>query len=124
MRFNHCIFHCLEESRGTIGLDQMLTMKSRSILINSTRGGIVDERALVEVLKNKYRPRAALDVFEKEPYTGPLKEFNERLFTPPIWARAIDCRARMEMEAADEVLRIFKNRALFGEGSVAEYGKD
>lgn len=78
--------HCpLEEStRNLIGAKQLQRMKPTAYLINTSRGGIVDEAALGEVLKKRAIAGAALDVFEKEPVTvpHPLAELDNVLLAP------------------------------------------
>jgi phosphoglycerate dehydrogenase-like enzyme len=65
--------HCplTNETRGVIGARELSLMKPDSYLINSARGGIVDEEALFDALKNRRIAGAALDCFAKEPVTEP-----------------------------------------------------
>jgi D-3-phosphoglycerate dehydrogenase len=60
-----------EETRGMIGREQLAAMKRNAVLINTARGGIVDENALLEVLKNKTIYAAGVDAFEEEPPSNP-----------------------------------------------------
>ncbi len=57
----------LESTRGMIGAEQLAAMKKTAILINTSRGGLIDENALVNALKNSDIACAGLDVFETEP---------------------------------------------------------
>jgi len=59
-------------------------MKKEAILINTSRGGIVDEAVLYDALKNSRIGGAALDCFEEEPYEGPLKQLNNVLLTAQL----------------------------------------
>ena len=59
----------LESTRGLIGRNQIAKMKSNAILINTARGPIVDQDALVEAVKNGKIGGAGLDVFDPEPFT-------------------------------------------------------
>ena len=65
-----------DETKNLIGEKELSLMKPTSYLINTSRGAIVDEKALIEVLKNKKIRGAALDVFTVEP---PLEKTNELL---------------------------------------------
>ena len=80
-------------------------MKSEAILINTSRGEIVDENALYNALIEKKILGAGLDVFEKEPYSGPLLELNNVVLTPHIGAYAREIRVQMEMEAVENLIK-------------------
>ena len=60
-----------EDTRGMIGKEQLAAMKRGVVLINTARGGIVDEDALLEALKNKTIYGAGVDAFEEEPPSNP-----------------------------------------------------
>jgi D-3-phosphoglycerate dehydrogenase len=79
-------------------------MKPGAILINAARGGLVDEKALYDALKSRHISCAALDVFEKEPYDGPLKELDNIIITPHIGSYAIEARVQMENEAVKNLV--------------------
>lgn len=55
-------------TRGLIGREEIALMKPSAFLINASRGGVLDERALLAALNNKAIAGAGLDVFEQEPY--------------------------------------------------------
>ncbi len=92
-------------SERLIGKKQFQLMKKGAWLINTSRGGVIDESILYEYLKSGYLSGAALDVFEEEPYTGPLKELDNVILTPHIGSYAKEARVRMEMEAVENLLR-------------------
>lgn len=79
-------------------------MKKGAWLINTSRGGVVDESLLYEYLKKGYLSGAALDVFEQEPYIGSLKELNNVILTPHIGSYAKEARTEMEMESVRNLL--------------------
>lgn len=83
-------------------------IQNHAILINTARGGIVNEGDLYNALKNKTIAGAAVDVFEEEPYKGKLIELENSLLTCHMGASTIDSRTDMEVQAVEEVIR-FKN---------------
>jgi D-3-phosphoglycerate dehydrogenase len=80
-------------------------MKKGAFLVNLSRGGIVDEDALYQALKNQHLAGAALDVFEQEPYTGPLKGLDNVVLTSHIGSYARETRLEMEMQAVKNLLK-------------------
>jgi D-3-phosphoglycerate dehydrogenase len=72
-----------EQTENLIGKEELATMKSSAYLINTCRGGVVDESALVESLKNEDIGGAGLDVFEKEPLPAdsPLTDLENVVLT-------------------------------------------
>ena len=92
-----------------------------STLVNTARGGIVEEDALATALQNGILASAAVDVFELEPYKGPLTELEKLIITPHIGSCSYDCRFRMELESAEEALRHLRGEALQREVSDREY---
>jgi D-3-phosphoglycerate dehydrogenase len=87
-------------------------MKPGTIIINSARGGIVDETALDEALISGHLGMAALDVFEQEPYHGPLIGNDKAILTSHIGSLARESRKRMEIEAAENLLEGLINTGL------------
>jgi phosphoglycerate dehydrogenase-like enzyme len=73
-------------TRGLVGADQLALMKPTSWLVNTSRGPIVDEAALIEALTNRSIGGAALDVFDTEPLPGdhPLRTLPNALVTPHV----------------------------------------
>ena len=88
-----------------IGEKEFQYMKEGELIINTSRGGVVDESALYENLKNGHLAGAALDVFEEEPYSGPLKELGNIILTPHIGSYARDTRVEMEGQAVENLLK-------------------
>ena len=94
---------------GTLlGKNELMRMKQGSCLINCARGGVVDEKALVQVLQEGRLAGAALDVFSREPYTGPLAELDNVILTPHIGSYAIESRVEMEVEAVKNLIKGLK----------------
>lgn len=90
-------------------------MKSGAIIINAARGGLVDEAALYDALLAGHLKGAALDVFEQEPYQGPLLKCDNITLTSHIGSLAKESRHRMEIEAAENLLRGLSNIGLMNE---------
>lgn len=90
--------------------DTLLKMKKGSWLCNMSRGGVVDEAALCDLLKSGYIQGAALDVFENEPYQGPLSGLPNVILTPHIGSYAREARIRMETEAVNNLMQCFDSK--------------
>jgi len=88
-----------------LGRNEIGKMKKGAWLVNVSRGGVVDEEALYEALKNDHLSGAALDVFMDEPYDGPLKELNNVLLTAHIGSYAKESRIEMERQAVVNLLK-------------------
>jgi D-3-phosphoglycerate dehydrogenase len=87
-------------------------MKPGSIIINAARGGLIDETALDEALISGHLGMAALDVFEQEPYHGPLTKNDRIILTSHIGSLAKESRKCMELEAAENLLKGLINAGL------------
>jgi len=98
-------------TRGMIGEPQLAMMKPDAILINTARGELIDEASLARTLRERPGFSAAIDVFEDEPYYGELTGLENCLLSPHLGSGTRDCRLRMELEAAQEVVRYFKKQA-------------
>ena len=96
------------ESKYLIGKKEFEKMKKDSFLVNVSRGGVVDEKALYKALKNGKILGAAVDVFEKEPYHGPLTEIDNIILTPHVGSYAKEARLEMELESVRNLLEVFK----------------
>jgi glyoxylate reductase len=92
-----------DETRHLIGEAELRRMKSTAILINTARGPVVDEEALVQALREEWIAGAGLDVYEDEPAMKPgLAELPNAVLLPHIASASRDTRGRMaEMAAAN-----------------------
>ncbi len=106
---------------GLIGLRELAAMKPTAVLINTARGGVVDEAALAGALNDQHIAGAAIDVFEQEPYAGPLTNCENALLTCHMASMTCDCRLRMEMEAVEEAVRFAQGLPLISPVPDAEY---
>jgi glyoxylate reductase len=99
------------ETRGLIGARELARMRSGAVLVNVSRGAIIDERALVTVLRTG-RIAAGLDVFEDEPLPPghPLAELENVVLTPHIASAGRIARSRMAHLAADNLLAMAEGR--------------
>ena len=88
-----------DETRNLLSKKNLKKLKKNSILINTSRGEIIDEEALYKMLLKEEILGAGLDVFNQEPYKGPLLELNNVVVTPHIGAYAKEIRLKMESEA-------------------------
>ena len=87
-----------------IGAAQLAGMREDAVLVNTSRGGLVDEDALAAHLRSHPRALAYLDCFEKEPYAGPLREIPSCILSAHIGSYARESRERMESEAVDNLV--------------------
>lgn len=93
------------ETRHMIGKEQLSTMKKTAYLINTARGKVVDDKALVEALKVDQIAGAALDVYENEPeLTEGLTDLSNVIILPHIGSASTETRNRMALLVADNVL--------------------
>jgi D-3-phosphoglycerate dehydrogenase / 2-oxoglutarate reductase len=100
------------ETKNLIQKEQLLMMKSDAILINTARGGIINEMDLYKVMESGHLSGAAIDVFDFEPYQGNLKSVDRCILTAHMGSMSVDCRTQMEIEATEEVVRFVKGDKL------------
>lgn len=96
------------ENHHIINDNALSKMKEGAILINASRGGLVDEIALYDALKSGALGAAALDVYEHEPYEGNLKELENITLTAHVGSYAKEARAEQERLAAENLLNVLK----------------
>jgi D-3-phosphoglycerate dehydrogenase / 2-oxoglutarate reductase len=100
------------QTKNLIGRAQLLQMKPDALLINTSRGGIINEQELAQVMKSGHLGGAAIDVFSHEPYAGELAGIARCLLTAHMGSMSVDCRTRMEIEATEEVVRFVSGQPL------------
>ena len=96
-------------------------MRPGTLLINTARGGIINEQDLFSALESGHIAGAAIDVFEQEPYDGDLTSLDQCLLTAHMGSMSVDCRVRMEIEATEEVVRFISGELLQSVVPEAEY---
>ena len=74
------------------------------VVLNTARGSLIDEAALVHALEEGTVAAAGLDVFPTEPYTGPLLRFPQVIATPHVASNTIETRREMEMGAVENLI--------------------
>jgi D-3-phosphoglycerate dehydrogenase len=101
------------ENYRMIGEEQIDMMKEGVLIVNVSRPGLIDEAALVAGLESGKVGGAALDVFEEEPYTGPLIKFTENtILTPHVGSFAGTYRYDIEKEAMENLLEALRKKGV------------
>jgi len=98
-----------DETNRLFNYNTFKKMKKNAILINASRGEIINEADLIKALDEKLIQGVGLDVFENEPYNGPLVNYDNVILTPHIGAYAKEIRMKMELEAAENLIEGFEN---------------
>ena len=101
-----------EKTHNMINLEKMKIMKKSAVIINISRGGIVNERDLNEALNNKIIYGAGLDVFEKEPpdNANPLLTNENVLLSPHAATFTEECLSKMSIETVQNIINFFENK--------------
>jgi D-3-phosphoglycerate dehydrogenase / 2-oxoglutarate reductase len=104
--------HVPKTDRPVLGADELSAMKHGAVLINTARGGIVEEDALVAALVSGRVGAAGLDVLEDEPPPPdhPLIKFDQVVLTPHIAALTAECSLRMALSSVQNVLDFFDGK--------------
>ena len=101
----------LPETRHLIGAQQLRMMKPTAILVNTSRGPVVDEAALAEALDQRVIAGAGIDVFEREPQVEPLLlKLENVVLAPHIASASVDTRRQMSMMAAENAVAAIEGR--------------
>jgi D-3-phosphoglycerate dehydrogenase / 2-oxoglutarate reductase len=94
------------ETRGLVGGRELATMKETAFLVNTARGGLVDEEALADALRRGLLAGAALDGFAEEPLgESPLRELDNVMLSPHAGAATEEAVLRTAALAVDQLLR-------------------
>ena len=96
------------EDGTKVHMDKYASEADGVILINCSRGKLINEKALEYGLKSKKISGLGLDVFNKEPYSGNLSKYNNVLLTPHIATFTKETRMQMELEATNNLIKSFK----------------
>lgn len=108
-------------TKNMITEKELSMMRDDAILINTCRGGVINEVDLYNVMNSGHLSGAAIDVFEEEPYFGRLNEIERCILTAHMGSMSVDCRTRMEIEATEEAVRFLKGQPLLSKVPQEEY---
>ena len=103
------------ETKGMMGQAQIAQMRQDSILINASRGTVVDIEALAQALEDNRLAGAAIDVFPTEPksnneeFVSPLRQFDNVILTPHIGGSTQEAQENIAIEVADKLIKYSNN---------------
>lgn len=97
-----------KDKSAIITANEIGMMKDGAFLINIARGGVVDESALYDALKSGKLTGAAIDVWSKEPYDGPLCDLDNIIMTPHLGSYAREGKLKMEIDACQNLINLLK----------------
>lgn len=101
----------LPSTRHLIGKEELALMKKSAYLINTSRGPVIDEKALAMALKKKHIAGAGLDVYENEPKVNPLlTKLRNTVLTPHTASATVEARTAMSELAAQNIIDVLKGR--------------
>ena len=100
-----------KETRNLIDSKMLKTMKKNTIIVNTARGGIINEKDLDKALKEKIVFAAGLDVFEKEPPSNdnPLLSNKKVMLSPHAATFTKECISDMAVQTAQNIIDFFEN---------------
>jgi len=109
-----------KSTRDFISFKELNSMKKNSILVNTSRGGIVNENDLYQALNTKIIKSAGMDVFENEPPPSkhPFFDLDNILLTPHNAALTYECRERMSLEASQNIVYFLRDRSKLNEDNL------
>jgi glyoxylate reductase len=100
-----------DETRHLIDGERLRTMKPTAVLVNTSRGPVIDEGALARALKEGVIFAAGLDVFEREPEVHPdLLELENAVIIPHLGSATVDTRIAMGLLAAENLIAALEGR--------------
>lgn len=97
-----------KNGKPIISEKELNSLKSNALLINVSRGGVVDESVLYAALKSGKISGAAIDVFTKEPYQGDFQLLDNVILTPHIGSYAKEGKLQMEIDAVNNLIKTLK----------------
>lgn len=102
-----------EQTKHMVSAKELALMKKSAYIINVARGGIIDEAALYEVIKEEKIAGAAIDVFEKEPCTdSPLFQLENVIATPHLGASTVEAQINVAIDVAEDVVSFLNGKTV------------
>ena len=98
-----------KDNSPIIGKKEIERMKDGAFIVNIARGGVVEEIALYDALKSEKLAGAAIDVYLKEPYDGPLCELDNIVLTPHLGSYAKESKLQMEIDAVINLIKVLNH---------------
>lgn len=108
-----------EQTRNMIGAQELAWMKPGSVLINASRGTVIDIDALSDTLREGRLAGSAIDVFPKEPgsndelFQSPLTEFDNCILTPHVGGSTVEAQENIGIEVAEKLVTYSDNGSTF-----------
>jgi len=104
--------HVPKSDRPTLGEQELAALRPSAVLVNTARGGVVDEAALVKALTEGRIAAAGIDVFDEEPPSGhnPLLALDQVILSPHIAGLTAECGERMAIASVQNVLDFFAGK--------------
>ena len=112
------------ETRGFLGREAIAKLPDGARVINAARGELVDEEALVEALRSGKLAAAAVDVYSKEPYEGPLLELDNVVATPHLAASTEEAQDRAGVIVAEQVVAALEGGLVTNAVNIPSIGAD
>lgn len=109
------------QTLGMISANVFEKLKKDVKIINTARGGVVDEDALISFLRSNRQACAAVDVFAHEPYLGPLMSLDNCVLTCHMGSMSYASRRQMELEAVQDAIRFLSGQPLVNRVPRDEY---
>ncbi len=96
------------ETRGLIGAAEFRSMKPTAVVVNTSRGPVIDQDALIVALREKWIAGAALDVVTEEPLpaSSPLRDFDQVILTPHTGADSVDSMKHVRRTVVESVAAV------------------
>lgn len=111
-----------DETRGLIGESSLEEMKNDALVVNASRGGVIDETALAAALVNRSIAGAALDVYETEPIPAdsPLRDAPNLILTPHLGASTKEAQIHVAREVAEAIIAVLAHGDVSGAVNASE----